>query len=435
MKISNLIVLFLFIALAVSSRVRVKSSTTMPGYNKASVVQHFGYINVNQKYGVEYFFWMFESQNKPSTDPFVLWLTGGPGCSSELAIFFENGPFQVLSNLSLIDNPYSWNKNANVLYVDQPGGTGFSYVKNSLGYVKNELQVSEDMFTFLTLFFQKFQQYSKLPFFITGESYGGHYVPSISGYIQGLYEEKKTNIRISGIAVGNGLTDPLLQTESYCSFASYYKLIDDSVLKKCNDQFSECAKDINKGNYGKAFLTCNNVFEIVLEANPGINYYDIRKKCNPAPLCYNFTAIGDYMNSPSTRQYLGVGDRTWETCSTKPYIHLEDDFERSVRFNLPKILAANITTFFYNGMDDLICNYFGTSALLDSMNWPGRTSFLNARNVTWSVNGNSAGTVRSGSGLTFIEVANAGHMVPHDQPAAALNMLDHLLNGTPFQQN
>jgi len=156
------------------------------------------------------------------------------------------------------------------------------------------------------------------------------------------------------------------------------------------------------------------------------------KKCNPPPLCYNLTAIGDYMNLPSTRQYLGVGDRTWETCSNKPYIRLEDDFERSVRFNLPKILAANITTFFYNGMDDLICNYFGTAALLDSMDWPGRSSFLNGRNTTWSVDGNSAGTVRTGSGLTFIEVANAGHMVPHDQPAAALNMLDHLLNGTPF---
>ena len=110
---------------------------------------------------------------------------------------FLTGPYQILSNLTLVPNPYSWNLNANVLYIDQPGvkkkflikrfsdqnyffqGTGFSYVTNPLGYVTNELQVSIDMLNFLDTFFSKFPQYSKLPFYIVGESFGGHYVPAV----------------------------------------------------------------------------------------------------------------------------------------------------------------------------------------------------------------------------------------------------------------
>jgi len=91
------------------------------------VVQHYGYINVNSKYNANVFYWFFESQGTPSSDPVVLWLTGGPGCSSELALFFENGPYTVDGNGNLSPNPYSCNSFTNLLYVDQPVGTGFSY--------------------------------------------------------------------------------------------------------------------------------------------------------------------------------------------------------------------------------------------------------------------------------------------------------------------
>jgi len=64
-------------------------------------------------------------------------LTGGPGCSSVLALFTENGPFNVTDNLTLVTNPYSWNTNSNLLFVDQPVGTGYSHA-SFLDYTKNE---------------------------------------------------------------------------------------------------------------------------------------------------------------------------------------------------------------------------------------------------------------------------------------------------------
>ncbi len=91
--------------------------------------------------GVHLFYWFFESRSSPSTDPVILWMTGGPGCSSMLALFTvqnfvlifcissdlivdfshqENGPYTVNKDLSLNLNPYSWNSFANIIYVDQP---------------------------------------------------------------------------------------------------------------------------------------------------------------------------------------------------------------------------------------------------------------------------------------------------------------------------
>lgn len=84
------------------------------------------------------FYWLFRSRRSPSTDPVVMWLTGGPGCSSETALFFENGPFSINDDLSLKNNTYSWNDVATVVYVDQPVGTGFSNCEGMKDHDTNE---------------------------------------------------------------------------------------------------------------------------------------------------------------------------------------------------------------------------------------------------------------------------------------------------------
>jgi cathepsin A (carboxypeptidase C) len=98
-----------------------------------------GYYTVEEKLNKNYFYWLFESRSNPSTDPLIMWLTGGPGCSSQLALLSENGPCSVTADgMSTVNNPFSWNTNANIMWVDQPAGVGYSYgVKND----KNETMV------------------------------------------------------------------------------------------------------------------------------------------------------------------------------------------------------------------------------------------------------------------------------------------------------
>jgi cathepsin A (carboxypeptidase C) len=127
------------------------------------------------------FYWMFESRAEPAKDPLVVWLTGGPGCSSELALFIENGPFKInKADKTLKSHPFSWNNNANLLFLDQPLGTGFSKGKQ---LDTTEEQIAADFYTFMTEFLQTFPQFKGRDFFITGESYAGHYIPAISSHI------------------------------------------------------------------------------------------------------------------------------------------------------------------------------------------------------------------------------------------------------------
>jgi len=401
----------------------------------SDVVQHYGYIEVNATYGAYLFYWGFESQHNPASDPVVIWLTGGPGCSSELALFFENGPYTVNSDLSLKKNPWSWNKNATLIFVDQPAGTGFSYVEDQDGYVTDEAQVAADFWVFLQQFMKTYPQYQKQPFFVTGESFGGHYVPAISAYIVSQNLGKQgIPINFQGAAVGNGWVDPKIQAGSYQAFAYAHGLIDEDTVQQADQQYQTCLSDINNGDYGDAFSDCTEVFDIVLEAAGNINYYDIRTQCNPPPLCYDLDPIGEYLNQPSIFQKLGIPSGiTWQTCSDAVYSGFESaDFEESYRFDIKYLLKNNKRVLVYNGNYDLICNFYGTSALLNDMSWSGQQQFVNAKNQTWHSGGKVAGTFRQAQTLTYMVVHNAGHMVPHDQPANALDLINRFLFNKPY---
>mmetsp|Transcript_17565 Transcript_17565/g.38420 ORF Transcript_17565/g.38420 Transcript_17565/m.38420 type:complete len:232 (-) Transcript_17565:878-1573(-) len=113
------------------------------------VEQIAGYFRLAEQ-NKHYFFWFFESRNDPKNDPVLLWMTGGPGCSSGVALFMENGPCKVNEDGTDTKlNPYSWNRNASIIFIDQPAGTGFSYGTHD----HDEKTVGNDMYLFLTEFF------------------------------------------------------------------------------------------------------------------------------------------------------------------------------------------------------------------------------------------------------------------------------------------
>lgn len=188
-----------------------------------------GYIKLPNKKDDQYFYWFFESRKSPATDPLVLWLTGGPGCSSIMALLTENGPCKVNEDLTTVLNPYSWNTEANVLWLDQPTDVGFSYGSDE-DVDHDEDNVQENIYWFLQGFLAKHPELARRPLFITGESYGGHYIPAAAHYI---WLENKANeplnatngpagaevnatarINLQGIAIGNGLVNPVVQVST-----------------------------------------------------------------------------------------------------------------------------------------------------------------------------------------------------------------------------
>ena len=134
----------------------------------ASVVQHSGYYKLNSPGAVDknYFYWMFESRQAPKDAPFILWMTGGPGCSGMLALLNENGPCTIergVQGFEQVNNTNSWTNAANVLWIDQPAGVGFSFGADS-DYDHDERGVRDDMYYFVTEFLTAHPEYQSNEF-------------------------------------------------------------------------------------------------------------------------------------------------------------------------------------------------------------------------------------------------------------------------------
>jgi len=403
------------------------------------VTQYSGYFKLSTG-NKNYFYWFFESRSAPSTDPVVMWMTGGPGCSSEVALFGENGPCSVNSNgTGTIRNPYSWNTRANVLYIDQPTGTGFSY---GTGLDHDEAGVARDMYDFLQQFFKAHPGLAQLDFYAVGESYAGHYVPAVTHTVwqnnQAL-PAGAIHINLKGTSVGNGLTAPEIQYKYYKDMVISNNSHDPAVgaavhaameaatpaciaaIKACQTVQATCIVAID---------TCNLALLIPYQAT-GLNPYDMRIKCEKPPLCYDFSNVGVYLERPEVRAALGVGDHRRSDCNHAVALafELSGDWMQSYQQMIPDQLNGGIRVLIYAGDQDYICNWLGNQAWTQALPWPHRGDFNTTTPAPWVVGGKQAGTLQTSHGFSFLRVFDAGHMVPRDQPANALAMLNAFIDG------
>ncbi|KVI09702.1 Peptidase S10, serine carboxypeptidase [Cynara cardunculus var. scolymus] len=380
---------------------------------------HAGYYQIEHSHAARMFYFFFESRSR-KTDPVVIWLTGGPGCSSELALFYENGPFKIEKNSSLVWNEYGWDQASNLLYVDQPTGTGFSYSSDNRDIRHNEQGVSDDLYDFLQAFFKEHPEFAKNDFYITGESYAGHYIPAFAA---------------RGFAIGNGLTDPLVQYKAYTDYALDMGIIKESDYKHINTKLPACETAIKLcGTDGTiacmaAYLACNTIFSSIKSVAGNINHYDIRKECEGS-LCYDFSNMENLLSKKSVKEALGVGDIDFVSCSPVVYQAMIMDWMRNLEAGIPHLLEDGIKLLVYAGEYDLICNWLGNSRWVHAMEWSGQKEFGASADVPFMVGGSEAGLFKTHGPLTFLKVHDAGHMVPMDQPKAALNMLKRWAKGS-----
>eukprot|EP00898_Chlorokybus_atmophyticus_P001230 jgi/Chlat1/2107/Chrsp17S02698 len=422
--------------------------------------QYSGYFKLDRTHDARMFYFFFESRGNKDKDPLVLWMTGGPGCSSEIAVFYENGPWTINEDMTLNFTKYGWDTAANMIFVDQPINTGFSYSLDPRDVVHNEKGVAEDMYDFLQEFLAVHPSLAGRDFFITGESYAGHYVPAVAYRVwkgnkdlaKGLQqpsftanhtEWKHINMKATsdaqGIAIGNGLTDPEIQYGAYADFARDNGLINNSTYHLVQAQGPGCKRAIHLcGDKGSALLClyavqrCNAIVAEILMAAGNINVYDIREECKVPPLCYDFERADRYLNLPEVRQALGVGEKRWTACSAVVHASMMADWMHDYEPIIPPMLEDGVRVLIYAGEADFICNYVGNQRWVSAMPWSGQQEYNAARERKWTVDGQYAGLARAAKGLTFLRIAAAGHMVPMDQPKNALEMLKAFVKGQQF---
>jgi len=382
------------------------------------------------------FIGFFESRNDVSSVPLIMWLTGGPGCSSIMALLVENGPCSVndRADNTILRNT-SWNTNANIMWVDQPPGTGFSTGEKD----SNEEEVAQDMYTFLQNFIAVFPEYFKNGFYVFGESYAGHYVPAITNKI---YVENNahtgTNIPLKAFAIGNGLTDPYIQFAYYATMAydsgtapsvigkPTYDLMT-SAIPQCQYDILHCNDDDTSTNCDDAYTYCTTT-ELDPVTATGINPYDLRVECGPEPLCYNFSNVDVWLNNETVQSQLGV-NKKWEECNNLVDVMFESDWMVDYQTKLPPLLENGIRGLIYAGDQDFICNWLGNQAWALALNWTHQAAFNKTHVEQWLPDGTWRGNIRSSNGFTFLQVFQAGHMVPMNQPQSAWLMVREYLSG------
>ncbi|KAA8537712.1 hypothetical protein F0562_027298 [Nyssa sinensis] len=281
--------------------------------------QYSGYVTVDPDAGRALFYYFVESPQNSSAKPLVLWLNGGPGCSSlGGGAMMELGPFRVNKDgKTLSRNEYAWNHEANIIFLESPAGVGFSYSNRTSDYdLSGDNRTAIDSYTFLVNWLERFPEYKTRDFFITGESYAGHYVPQLAQTI--LHNNMFTNqtvINLRGIAIGNAYIDYETNMEGSADYYWSHALISDEIhmglVSNCN--YSS----------GDESGICNAYWDQVDIATSDIYTYDIYaslcgSSSNSNPISAFDPCTGDYilsyLNIPLVQKALHANATPWSDC-------------------------------------------------------------------------------------------------------------------------
>jgi carboxypeptidase C (cathepsin A) len=181
-----------------------------------------GFVEVDAPTGSNLYYWLIKEKDNDNDAPLVLWINGGPGASGQIGNLLLNGPLKFAKTPtggfevhSVTDR--AWTAVGNMLYLDQPIGSGYSY--GDL-VIESQKQARDHTLRFILGFYAKHPEMKGKDFFITGESYGGKFLPNIADAI--LEYNKLSNddnkIPFKGMMVGNGFVDPIVSFIIHLSF-------------------------------------------------------------------------------------------------------------------------------------------------------------------------------------------------------------------------
>jgi len=394
-----------------------------PDYSYPS---YAGYLTVNKTLQSNLFFWFFPAQNGNTSAPLLLWLQGGPGSSSLFGLFAEQGPIMVDKDQKLHPSEITWNSKYHLLFIDQPVGTGYSFTKSEDGYVRNEDEVARDLYAMLTQFFQIFPEYVPSPFYVTGESYGGKYVPAIVYKIHVENPQAKVKINLHGMAIGDGLIDPYNEWD-YGPVMYQFGLIDERQLEYVNLQTALARNAIRLEQYSLAYELFGSLFDEFYSNGTGLNdVYNYLLTQSPEAFDYYVP----WVTASENRHKIHVGNLTYnggEAVSTA----LANDVMQSIIGKVSAIADNNYKILIYNGVLDVIIASSLTMDWVDKLEWQYANELRRAERKIWKVKDDDkevAGYIKQAHSFFVAWVRNAGHMVPAEQPRAAFDLIDRFVS-------
>jgi len=404
------------------------------------------------------------SENAPSTDPVVLWLNGGPGCSSLDGFFYEQGPLHFQNERSstlngddvptLMLNPYRWNQIANILFLEAPAGVGFSYSTDG-NYTTNDNITAAYNYEAVVQFFNLYPEYAGNDFYVSGESYAGIYVPTLVEQIMIHNGEGDSKIPLKGFMVGNGCignsvgawsnAGDQIRMDFLAGHGLYEMSLHQQILAQCNFDSPSAAClalllkmsiEVGDVNMYDIYANCvigdehrnsSRVWRIPSGNSEQLRTILRRLGAKGPDECIDGIDAEAYLNNPAVQMAIHVtaaNQNSWAICAPLPY-----DGNIDSLLPLYPTLIQTYRTLIYNGDVDCCVPYTDNEAWTSGLGFPVQQGWR-----PWTVNNQVAGyvTTYAVNNFNFVTVKGAGHMVPEYKPVQALEMFRRFINNQPF---
>lgn len=439
--------------------------TRLPGFNgPLPFYMETGYVGLGDATGgAELFYYFVESERSPSTDPLLLWHSGGPGCSAFSALAFQIGPLKFVERRydgtlpQLVRNPYSLTQVASIIFVDSPVGTGFSYARDPKGYNVGDISASLQVLTFLRKWFDDHPRYLSNPFYLGGDSYAGKMTPLIAQHVsEGIEEMQYPLINLKGYLVGNPLTGDKIDDNSRIPYCHSFGIISDQIyeaaLINCRGDYVNstnklCAGVVQTINDLMSEVDNEGILDPVCpSASPKPRRDALRRKSlaeehyelsdgppeEPPFGCIKYRYNPSYIwaNDNATRAALGIKEGTvkeWIRCKPKGELPYTFDLPSSVGYHF-KLTTRGYRALVYSGDHDLTVPFSGTHAWIRSFNFSIAEDWR-----AWHLDGQAAGfTITYANNLTFATIKGGRHIVSDNRPKECFVAAKRWLTNEPL---
>ncbi|KAJ4795733.1 Serine carboxypeptidase-like 18 [Rhynchospora pubera] len=449
----------ILVKLVISARNKIEY---LPGFDgPLPFYLETGYVEVDEDKGVEMFYYFIESEKSPEKDPLILWITGGPGCSAFSGLMFEIGPLKFdvggyTEGLpTLYYFPDSWTKVSNIIFLDSPVGTGFSYAKTEEGFYTSDRKSANQHVTFLRKWLEEHPEFSSNSLYIGGDSYSGITVPVTAMEITHVNQEGGMQLNLKGYLVGNGATDEWYDGNARVPFLHGMGLISDELFQAakqtCNGNYispanAQCSSFLDAINWcvigvnpvhtlepicgfakRKSDVLTGDLRRRLVEDHVGelpLSDFRLPVECRDSGYRLSYVWADDH----DVRATLGIHNGSigsWMRCN------YGIKFMHDVGSMLPyhhNLTTSGYRALAYSGDHDVDMPYLGTEAWVRALGFSIVDDWR-----AWYSGGQVAGFTRSYSNnLTFATVKGAGHTAPEYKPKECLTMLDRWLSGEPL---
>jgi len=384
--------------------------------------EDWGYVSINQQYDSNMFWWLYGAQNNRENAPLVMWLQGGPGGSSLFGDFVELGPLDV--NLNARNT--TWLQTANLLFVDNPIGTGFSYTINPAGFSTTDQQIADNLLLFLQSFLVKYPIFSELPFWIFCESYGGKMTSVFGVTLANAIKQSQIKMNFAGVALGDSWIDPIGCMYSYGPFLLATSQVNEAQADNITAYAQLAEAALNKGNGLQATNYWDYQQNLIETFTGGVNFYNW--------LYYNYmipdSQLAQLLNGP-IRKKLGIipANVTWGGQAGQVFEYMESAFMFPSINSVDTLLKQGLPVVVYSGQLDLIVDVICTEKWMNKLTWSGMNGFSKAKRQLISINGNANGFSQIYENLSMYNIFRSGHMVPFDNGPMALVMFNCIVTG------